>query len=151
MSGDSLTTALEMLDKPQETNPMGKQFRHSVTMYLHQVISPQVQGLQDWTPQHPGPRGCSRDSTCCKGRAKPQHMERWAREPVGNISLGYWPGRSLASSANIDCKQMLQGMGCSSCSSSTLPGSGASLQQEGTRHVLEVMPWVGFFGWQGFG
>lgn len=46
----------------------------------------------------------------CSGRAERRHKEQRARPPVGNISLGYWPGRSLASSANTDCNQMLPGM-----------------------------------------
>lgn len=46
----------------------------------------------------------------CSGRAERRHMEQRARRPVGNMSLGYWPGRSLASSANTDCNQMLPGV-----------------------------------------
>lgn len=55
-------------------------------------------------------RRCSRGATGCNGRAKPRRTQRWAGDPVGNSSLGHWPGGSSASSANSDCNQMPHGM-----------------------------------------
>lgn len=115
-SSHSPAVALELLDQSQGRNPGGKQCGSSVALCLCRLASPQVRGLSSlpgpepsaWA--EPGARRCSGDATGCNRRAKPRRMERWAQDPVGNSSLGYWPGRSLASSANIDCNQMLQGM-----------------------------------------
>lgn len=81
MSSHSPATALELLDKPQRRNPVGKQCGSLVALYLCQVISLQVQGLDSlpgpdpsaWA--EPGARRCSRDATRCNGRVKPRHME----------------------------------------------------------------------------
>lgn len=48
-------------------------------------------------------RACSRLPWTCRM----WHMERRAGDPVGNILLGHWLGRSAASSASPDCNHML--------------------------------------------
>ena len=64
MSSHSPAIALEVLDKPQGRNPVGKQCGSSVAPCLHRVISPQVRGSQ--FSARAGPLGM--------GRAKSQAL-----------------------------------------------------------------------------